>query len=49
MSSQAIARIADQVKVDVLSKDHTFDNDAKLKEISRTFICKTTNILKPSI
>jgi hypothetical protein len=34
------AKIADQVRIDIISKTHDADNAAKLKEISRTFICE---------
>jgi hypothetical protein len=34
------AKIVDQVKIDILSKTQNVDNAAKMKEISRTFICK---------
>ncbi|KAJ7786076.1 pyridoxal phosphate-dependent transferase [Mycena metata] len=36
----SFASIANQVKLDILSKTHVDDNAAKRKEIARTFICK---------
>ncbi|KAJ7107655.1 pyridoxal phosphate-dependent transferase [Mycena crocata] len=36
--------IAQQVKLDILSKTHLDDNDAKRKEISRTFISDTITV-----
>lgn len=36
----ARAKIADQVKVDLLSKTHVDENARKVKEITRTFICE---------
>ncbi|KDQ30561.1 hypothetical protein PLEOSDRAFT_49322 [Pleurotus ostreatus PC15] len=35
----ARAKIAEQVKIDILSKDPVKDNELKCKEIGRTFIC----------
>jgi hypothetical protein len=35
----SFATIAQQIKLDILSKTHVEDNAAKRKEISRTFIC----------
>lgn len=46
MSSESSDIIAEQVKVDILSKNHALDNDAKVNEISRTFICKISIIPK---
>ncbi|KAJ7431797.1 pyridoxal phosphate-dependent transferase [Mycena galericulata] len=36
-----LASIAQQIKLDILSKTHVEDNVAKRKEISRTFICES--------
>ncbi|KAF9459484.1 pyridoxal phosphate-dependent transferase [Collybia nuda] len=36
--------VADQVKLDILSKTHTSDNENKLKEIARTFISDTVTV-----
>lgn len=37
----AFATIANDIKLDILSKTHVEDNVAKRKEISRTFICRS--------
>jgi fructose-1,6-bisphosphatase len=37
----AFSTVAQQVKLDILSKTHALDNAAKRKEISRTFICES--------
>ncbi|KAJ7900110.1 pyridoxal phosphate-dependent transferase [Mycena olivaceomarginata] len=40
----AFSTVAQQVKLDILSKTHALDNAAKRKEISRTFISDTVTV-----
>ncbi|KAJ7102156.1 pyridoxal phosphate-dependent transferase [Mycena belliarum] len=40
----SFATIAEQIKLDILSKTHVQDNDAKRKEIARTFISDTITV-----
>jgi hypothetical protein len=37
----AQARIADQVKVDILTDTQTSDNAAYMRKVSRSFICES--------
>ncbi|TFK41382.1 threonine aldolase [Crucibulum laeve] len=43
-SEAALANIADQVKVDLVSKTHALENANKRKEIARTFISDTVTV-----
>ena len=40
MSTSTFSSIAEQVKLDLLSKTHALDNAAKRKEIARNFVCE---------
>ncbi|KAG6845651.1 hypothetical protein H0H87_005858 [Tephrocybe sp. NHM501043] len=42
--SPSLADIANQVKVDILSKSHVLDNASKANEIARTFISDTVTV-----
>lgn len=37
-------RVANQVKLDIISNTQALENAAKLKEISRTFICESDKL-----
>ena len=37
----AQAKIADQIKIDVLTTSQDIDNAAHMKNVSRSFICKS--------
>lgn len=37
-------RVANQVKLDIISKTQALENAAKFKEISRTFICESDKL-----
>ncbi|KDR84770.1 hypothetical protein GALMADRAFT_233107 [Galerina marginata CBS 339.88] len=42
--STSFSSIADQIKLDIISKTHALDNASKRKEISRTFISDTVTV-----
>jgi len=40
MSTSTFSSVAEQVKLDLLSKTHALDNVAKRKEVARNFVCE---------
>ncbi|KAF8078357.1 pyridoxal phosphate-dependent transferase [Lyophyllum atratum] len=49
MSAEVRARIAEQVKFDILSANHVLENANKVKEIARTFISDTVTVPTPEM